>query len=311
MMKRIISLVLCLGMIAGALLMAGCESESTPKTSDEALPMTLNFVGITEDTTTPEAIDATEEALNKIFKTEFKTKIELTLVTADEYIALVEERVAEAEQAKTRLAAISKYNSMAQKIANQLEKANSDTDNKGLFSKWTQNAKVVEASTLSTGTVYTAEQTTVYEDGKIETVYPNATSPIDILMIDGKEMYDYLDEKGYLLSIADKLTTEFTKFKQYIYPTFFEQLEIITDDIKAIPNNNLLAEYTYLVVDKELADKYDLDVDAIDTYDDLDVGGAGFLSQVSANENVTALATEPEALGIYKYFEGDVAGGTY
>lgn len=311
MMKRIISLVLCLGMIAGALLMAGCESESTPKTSDEALPMTLNFVGITEDTTTPEAIDATEEALNKIFKTEFKTKIELTLVTADEYIALVEERVAEAEQAKTRLAAISKYNSMAQKIANQLEKANSDTDNKGLFSKWTQNAKVVEASTLSTGTVYTAEQTTVYEDGKIETVYPNATSPIDILMIDGKEMYDYLDEKGYLLSIADKLTTEFTKFKQYIYPTFFEQLEIITDDIKAIPNNNLLAEYTYLVVDKELADKYDLDVDAIDTYDDLDVGGAGFLSQVSANENVTALATEPEALGIYKYFEGDVAVGTY
>ena len=308
MMKRIISLVLCLGMLAGALLMAGCNEAVTP-TSDEALPMTLNFVGITEDTTTPEAIEATEEALNRIFKTEFKTRIELTLVTADEYIALVESRVAEAEQAKVRLNAINKYNSMAQSVANKLARAQADENEGGLFSKWTQSAKEVEASTLPTGTVYTAEQTTVHEDGKIETVYPNATSPIDILMIDGKEMYDYLDSKGYLLSISNKLTTEFTKFRQYIYPTYLEQLEEITGDIKAIPNNNLLAEYTYLVVDKALADKYDLDVDAIDSYDDLDA--EGFLAEVKANENVTVLATEPDALGIYTYFDGDVAVGTY
>lgn len=309
MMKRIISLVLCLGLIAGTFLMAGCE-ETAPAASDEALPMTLNFVGITEDTTTPDAIDATEEALNRIFEKQFKTRIELTLVTADEYIDLIEERVAEAEQAKTRLNAIAKYNSMAQSVADKLEKAQSDSNNKkGLFSKWTQNGKTVEASTLSTGTVYTAEQTTVYEDGKIETVYPNATSPIDILMIDGKEMYDYLDSKDYLLSVSDKLVNEFTKFKQYIYPTFFEQLETITGDIKAIPNNNLLAEYTYLVVDKTIADKYDFDVEAVDTYDDLDA--TGFLSQIKANENVTVLATEPDALGIYTYFEGDIAVGTY
>ncbi len=310
MMKRIISLVLCLGMIAGTLLMAGCGESTTTTTSDDALPMTLNFVGITEKSTTDEAIEATEEALNRIFKTQFKTKINLTLVTADQYIDLIEERVAEAVSAATRLSAIAKYNSMAQKIANKASQSDSN-DNKGLFSKWTQSAKTVEASTISTGTVYTAEQTTVYSDGKIETVYPTATSPIDILMIDGKEMYDYLDEKGYLLSIANALETEFTKFKQYIYPTYFDQLQTITGDIKAIPNNNLLAEYTYLVVDKELADKYDFDVDAVETYADLDKDGAGFLSEIAANESVTPLATEPDALGIYTYFDGDVAVGAY
>ncbi len=310
MMKRIISLILCLGMIAGALLMAGCDSDSSSTTSTtEALPMTLNFIGITEKTTTPEAIEATEEALNRIFKTEFKTKIELTLVTADEYIALIEARVKEADEAATKLAAIKKYNSFAQKLANEEQRAQSSDSDSGLFSKWTQAEKVVEASTLSTGTAYTAEQTTIYDDGKIETVYPSATSPIDILMIDGKEMYDYLDEKGYLLSIENKLETEFTKFRQYIYPTYLDQLKTITGDIKAIPNNNLLAEYTYLVVDKELADKYDLDVDAIDSYDDLDADG--FLAEVAANENVTPMATEPDALGIYTYFEGDIAVGTY
>ncbi len=310
MMKRIISLILCLGMIAGALLMAGCESEDGSTTSsNEALPMTLNFIGITEKTTTPDAIEATEEALNRIFKTEFKTKIELTLVTADQYINLVEARVKEADEAATKLAAIKKYNAFAQKLANEEQRAQSSDSDTGLFGKWTQSEDVVEASTLSTGTAYTAEQTTVYADGKIETVYPSATSPIDILMIDGKEMYDYLDAKGYLLSIENKLETEFTKFRQYIYPTYLEQLKTITGDIKAIPNNNLLAEYTYLVVDKALADKYDLDVDAIDTYDDLDADG--FLSEVAKNENVTPMATEPDALGVYSYFEGDIAVGTY
>ncbi len=313
MMKRIISLVLCLGMIAGALLMAGCEADTTVTSSNEALPMTLNFVGITEESTTAEAIEATEEALNRIFKTEFKTKVELTFVTADEYIDLIEERVAEAEQAALRLRAIGKYNTYAQTVAAAEQKALADAKekDKGLFSKWTQNAEVVEASTLSTGTVYSVEQTTIYEDGKIETLYPSATSPIDILMIDGKEMYDYLDEKGYLLSVNNKLETEFTKFKQYIYPTFLDQLKTITGDIKAIPNNNLLAEYTYLVVDKELAEKYDFDVDAVETYADLDVDGAGFLSAVAANENVTPMVTKPDALGIYQYFEGDTAVGTY
>ncbi len=309
MMKRIISLVLCLGMLAGALLMAGCESEGTTASTTEALPMTLNFVGITEKSTTQVAIDATEEALNRIFKTEFKTKVELTLVTADQYIDLIEARVQEAEQAAVRLNAIKKYNAMAQKIANAEERAQNSNSQSGLFGKWTQSGQTVEASTLSTGTAYTAEQTTVYDDGKIETVYPNATSPIDILMIDSKEMYDYLDEKGYLLSIENKLTTEFTKFRQYIYPTYLEQLKNVTGDIKAIPNNNLLAEYTYLVVDKALADKYDLDVDAIDSYDDLDA--EGFLAEVAAKEQVTPMATEPDALGIFTYFEGDIAVGTY
>ncbi len=311
MMKRIISLVLCLGMLAGTLLMAGCGEESTTTSTDESLPMTLSFLGITEDTTTPEAIEATEEALNRIFKTQFKTKVELTFVTADEYIALVDARVAEAKQAETKLAAINKYNALIQKRAVAAASTDSDSDDSLLFGKWAKEDKIIEASTLSTGTAYTAEQTTVYADGKIETVYPTASSPIDILMIADKEMYDYLDEKGYLLSIARSLESEFTKFKQYIYPAFLDQLQTITGDIKAIPNNNVVGEYTYLVVDKAIADKYDFDIDVIETYADLDENGAGFLSEVAASENVTVMATEPEALGIYTYFEGDTAVGTY
>ncbi|MBQ8497038.1 MAG: hypothetical protein IJ489_06260 [Clostridia bacterium] len=307
MFKRIISLGLCLAILAGTLLLAGCNQDttSTGTTNTDDLPATINLVGITEQSTTAEAIDFVEEALNKLTKTRFKTKVELTLVTADEYIDLIESRVAEAEQESVRLAAIGKYNSLAQKEANNAQRLLASQSKK--TSKWTKQATTIVASTLSTGDVYSAEETTVYEDGKIETLYPAAVSPIDILMIDGKEMYDYLDGKDYLLSIEKRLESEFTKFRQYIYPTFFDQLKVITGDIKAIPNNNLLAEYTYLVVEKELADKYEFNIDDVDNYADLE----SYLAEIKANESVAPLATTPDALGIYQYFEDDIAVGTY
>ena len=304
MMKRLVSLVLCLAMLAGTLLMVGC-GEAAVVSSDDILPATINMLLIA-DSVTPEAAQNVEDAINKLTKARFKTKVEMTFVTAEEYIELVEERTAEADYNATKLAAINKYNSLAQKEANAAEKLLASEKKKNA-SKWTQKVSSVVASTLSTGEIYSAEETTVYEDGKIETLYPEATSPIDIIMIADREMYDYLDEKGYLLSIANKLSTDFPQFKQFIYPTFFDQLQTITGDIKAIPNNNVLAQYTYLVVNKDIADKYDFDVDLVDNYADL----SDFLASVKANETVAPMATEPDALGIYTYFEDGVAVGTY
>lgn len=309
MIKRIVSLVLCLGMLAGILLMTSC-GQTTPGEDTGTLPGTINLIGITGETTTPEAIKAVENALNRISKARYKTQINLTLVTADEYIALIDEKIAEAEQRKVELAAIKKYNEYAIKQANELERI--QASQKKSISKWTKKVSGVIADTISTGKAYDNEETTIYDDGRIETLYPDATSPIDIVMIDGKDMYDYLDSKGVLLSIKSSLSgSTYSKFRQYIYPAFFEQLEAITGDIKAIPNNNLIAEYTYLVVDKALADKYDFDVDMVENYKDLDDGENGFLSQIKTNESVIPFATVPDALGIYQYFDGEIPVGTY
>ena len=311
MFKRIISLGLCLVMVA--LMFAGCgkKEDTTTTTSADELPATINLIGITDEATTQKSIDMVEEALNKISKTRYKTKIELTLVTADKYIEMVEEKIAEADQASIKLSAITKYNALAQKEANKAQKLMNESGGKK-NNKWTSQVTSVVASTMATGEIYSAEQTTVYADGKIETVYPDAQSPIDILMIDGKEMYDYLNEKGYLLSVEKKLDEKFTKFRQYIYPTFFDQLKAMTGDINAIPNNNLLAEYTYLLIDQEIADAYNggkgFNIDNVDNYDDL----AEFLAFVKANySDVAPLESEPEALGVFKYLDGEVAIGAY
>ncbi|MBQ3490222.1 MAG: hypothetical protein IJA86_06510 [Clostridia bacterium] len=310
MFKRIISFGLCLVMLA--VLFAGCgkKQEQTTTTNPEDLPQTINLIGITERTTTQEAIDFVEDALNKLSKTRYKTKIELTLVTADEYMKEVEKRVAEANLASVKLEAIKKYNALAVKEAGRAQKLLSESNTKK--NKWTSQVTSVVASTMSTGEIYSAEQTTVYEDGKIEVVYPAAQSPIDILMIDGKEMYEELEAKGYLLSVKKQLEEKFTKFRQYIYPTFFDQLDAMTGDIKAIPNNNLLAEYTYVIIDKTIADQYNdgngFNIDNVDNYADLEE----FLAYVKDNHTEYApLATEPEALGIYQFMEGELAIGTY
>jgi len=305
MFKRIISLGLCLVMLT--VLFAGCGKQTTTTTtSTDDLPATINLIGITEQSTTQDAIDAVETALNKISQTRYKTKINLTLVKADDYIKEIETRVAEADQAAIKLKAINKYNALAQKEANNAQKLANESGKKN--NKWTSQVTTVLASTLSTGKLYTAEETKVNADGTIETVYPDAQSPIDIVMIDSRETYDYLNEKGYLLSVEKKLDEKFTKFRQYIYPTFFSQLKAMTGEVNAIPNNNLLAEYTYLIVDKAIAEEYSFNIDNVDNYGDL----KNLLANVKKDHaDMAPLAVEPDALGIYTYMDGEVAIGAY
>ena len=86
MVKKLLCLILAAVMLFGVLAMTGCSlfGEKKQDDSDDRLPTTLNFLGITEGSTTPEATAAVEEELNKILVARYKTKIKLTLVTEDE-----------------------------------------------------------------------------------------------------------------------------------------------------------------------------------------------------------------------------------
>lgn len=300
MLKRVLSIVLAIVFVAGVLCFTGC-GEETPET-EERLPVTLSVLGITDGSTTPEAVKAVEDEINRIMGMMYSTHIDLTLVTVDEYEELVAERVALAKYNDKLDKAVQDYNSKA------VSNANSAAIKKTI-GKWKFVVSNVEATTVTTREKYTSIITELNEKGILEVVYPEAASPIDVVMIIGENMYRAFDEAGVTKSIKSELNTEaYTKFSQFIYPTYLELLQAITGDIKAIPGNNLLAEYTYLVVNKELADKYDFDVEAVDNYDDL----AGFLASVKAGENVTPMNTVPDPLGIFKIFEDDtIAIGTY
>ena len=188
MSKKILSLILAAVMIFGALAMTGCSlfEKNEQTETDDRLPTTLNLLGITESSTTPEAVAAVEEQINKILVAKYETKIKLKYM----------KKLAD-EQAR---------------IAASLSSGSG---------KWKKNNVTVIAETVSTRPIYTAEQTTVDEGGIISIVYPDPASPIDIVMVSGKEMYDYLDKNSIIASITSYLTEEnYQKLNQYIYRRF-------------------------------------------------------------------------------------------
>ncbi len=300
MFKKILSLALCLGMCLSIALTATSCGEEEETASKGDVPATFTLLGITGETTTPEYVDMVEKAINGILAPRYKSKIELMLVTEEEYLDLVEEQLDLAKYYETYDAAVATYNNYVKK------QSTSSYNTEKIFGNWIKPKVEVSLDTLATRLLYVAEQTTIHEDGKVETLYPEPRSPIDIITIADEDMYDTFDSWG-LLKPIEATYTSYQNLQKYIYPTYFSQLKTLKGNVCAIPNNNMLAEYTYLLVDKELADKYDYNINTFTGFADL----SDFLAKVKANENIVPFEKEPDALGIFYTFSEDVAIGTY
>ena len=300
MFKKILSLALCLVMCLSIALTATSCGEASTTTATGDVPATFTLLGITGETTTQEYVDMVEKAINDILAPRYKSKIELMLVTEDEYLDLVEEQLELAEYYKTFDAAVATYNTYVKK------QSTSSYNTEKIIGNWIKPRVEISLDTLATRLLYVAEQTTVHEDGKVETLYPEPRSPIDIITIANEDMYDLFASMG-LLKPIEATYTSYQNLQKYIYPTYFTQLKELKGNVSAIPNNNMLAEYTYLLVDKDLADKYDYNINTFTGFADL----SDFLAKVKANETVVPFAEEPDALGVFYTFSEDVAVGTY
>ena len=138
MLKKILSLTLCLCICLGVVISAtscGSESEKTSNSSStDAAPTTLSFLGVTSEVTSQDAIEKVETALNDIFSARYKTKIDLTLVTENEYMKLIEERVEQAKYWQKYDESIAQYNAF---IKNQANQTGTSTDK--IFGNWIAN----------------------------------------------------------------------------------------------------------------------------------------------------------------------------
>ncbi len=329
MLKKILSLILCLCMCFGIVISAtscGSSESSSSNTSSGStakVPTTLSFLGITSEETDPENVKMVEEALNEIFKARYKTKIDLTLVTEEKYMDLVEERIEIAKQYEVYDAAIAQYNAYIKKQANT-----STTTTDKIFGNWISGGVKVTLETLATRLVYVSEQTTVHEDGRVETLYPEAPSPVDIVMIVDEKMYDDFTNMGLLMDKAiDPSLTSYKNLQKYIYPTFFSELKNLKGMVNAIPNNNMLAESTYLVIDEKALNAYNdacknaeagltsKDAFAIEEFKNYDNEKfekfLKFVDEKDNGEYMVPFKSEPEALGVFKLFSDDVAIGAY
>lgn len=250
MKRKLIALLLCLTAVL-TLSFTGCgageEDISTEEEEASArAAVTLNMWMISEKEVSAETEALVEEAFNELTQSKYTTKVDFVFLTEDEYFDTLDE--------KLTLAAEHKANDVP--------------------------AIVLPGMAETTEVVETTAETVVNELGQRLLKYPDVEEhQIDIVFLAGKELMERYASEGKLSALDTNLNATSKVLKDYIYPAFLEQIKY-EKSTYAIPNNHLIGEYTYLLVNKELAEKYYIDTTKILSFTDC----ADLIAEIGAGE---------------------------
>ena len=133
------------------------------------------------------------------------------------------------------------------------------------------------------------------ELGVPEYIYPWVPeTQVDILYIGDKAYFNQFVEDGLLSSVASEINGTYKTLKTEIYPSYLNAVTI-NGNMYGIPNNVPTGEYTYLLLNKELMDKYSFSASDIDTWEDCEK----FLEVVAGEVDAPILLPETLSEGSY------------
>lgn len=247
LMCLFLSTAMLLGMLAGCSSNAGNEEdvEATADTEESSrISMTLSLWLPTNEGTTEEAIELTEAAINKLTQAKYDTAIELHAIPRSEYQAAIDARLDE--------------------IAKTLEEREIAAEEKRKQAKELQ-AQGIETEAEEETTETVAEEETYVNDLGITVIkYPEVSdTQMDIFLVQGYENYVRYIENEQIQQLDSELSGNSKILKTYIYPTFLTLAK--EGGTYAIPNNHPVGQYDYLLVNKELVDKFDYDGKSLNT----------------------------------------------
>ena len=238
MKKRLVCLFLCLVMLLSVVLTSCSKKDEeeakeniTQDASDTAITLTMWVVS--EEKVSDAAAAAVTEALNAITRPKFKTELVLTYLTEDEYEAKLSATIAAYEEEKKHAVSV--------------------------------ETEAPEETETGEGNVVTDEtETNKYGQSVIK--YPDlVANQVDIIYIAGEDMYIDFIEKGWLAELDTELSSSSKKIKEYVSTTLLSAAKY-NGTTYAIPNNRVIGEYTYMLLNKDLMSTY-----AQDAYAKLDM----------------------------------------
>ncbi len=269
MKRRVLLFLLCLTLLVSGIAMTSCSSGDDDETPLEDLTYkstsnrarTLVLCSITNESTTQEAVELVQAKLNSYTESKFNTHIVLKLLTANEYSQYVEKQVQDIEK---RL-------ELKERLANAAKTANNAMNVVGFTT----------ATTVTEETEAVTDQTQIGESGVKEVVYPvPEDDQMDIFLINGYEMYTDFVSRGVLSDLSEQiLSGEAKLLSHYINPTMMEAVTL-DKKVYAIPNNTLMGEYEFILLRKDLCEKYYYDADRIGSVSDL----SSYLQTIKKNE---------------------------
>jgi len=300
MTKRLISLMLVLVMLL-SLCMTACSSESEDGDEEEEQVqrenVALTIYAITNESTTKEALDAVEEKISNYCVAKYKTSIDLRFFTESEYQAGLD---AMYDQFAAQEAAAKKAEE-EKKAAEKSEAAYKATLTAEERKEYDQQKRLEAKKQKEEAEKLAQKQQELIAQGKDVATVKDVQ--MDIIYINGMEdYYSYIDS-GLLNNLTTYLSVEFKNLKDYIYPSFLTAATV-SSGIYGIPNNQAIStNETYFVVNKALAEKYQVDWTKVRSITDLN----SVFAQIRANEaGVTPIYGDFDPEGIVFYPEADM-----
>ena len=320
MNKRLMSLILAFLMLS-SLLFTGCsslgEGEGTDLDKELAGEASNSAITLSMYVVSAEPVDEktalkVEDAFNKITKPNFKTQVKLHFATYDEYYANIEKVVEE----NLAFAVLEEEHTKALKQAKKNAKAEGVVTDDAWFDAFYAANKQYEQFRETeelTGEDTTAEQTELVTIEGIDNSYTlsqvkypdEKPAQIDILWIDSYDRYVEFIEREMIERLDSELTGASKKLNEYINNELLTWAKWCTQGTYGIPNNVIIGEYTYLLVNKELAKKYSYNPEELTTL----AKCADFLSDVSKYEpNVAPILGDIYPVNTY-YWNIDTTTG--
>ncbi len=236
---------------------------------------------------TKAAYDAVEAEFTKITKSKYKVNVDLIFYTEDEYFdtlkVTMREYALEAQNAELASRALNKYIEDYQAAfpeANYPEKRLTEEFYKYFPEYEKYKDMIVDEDEEDESGAVVEEQYKENDLGIKELVYPE-TQPnqLDIIYISGLDMYNEYIENEWLQSLNDYIKTTGKKLNDYITSALLEGVKVDSETY-GIPNNVQIGEYTYMLVDKVLFDRYYQNKESIHNILDLDT----FLQDINESE---------------------------
>ena len=234
MKKRALCLVLGLLMILATLLTGCASGNGNVDTEGATEALTITLYCIKQEGTTDEGIAKVQNALNEITENRFNTHLILKFYTEDEYYSVIDEKAAAIEQM----------------LKEKEEEEKRIKEEQQSLKKAGITIPQTEASTEET--TITVE-TVIGSDGKVKIAYPKEEdNQLDIFLInDMGKLKEYTSEE-VIQNLSEQLSGSYKILNKYINSSLLGAVTI-DGGIMAVPNNHTVGEYTYLLVNKELA----------------------------------------------------------
>lgn len=238
------------------------------------------------------AYQAAEDAFSKLTKSKYKINVDLMFYTKEEYSDIIsgvmEEYALESQNIERAEKARKKYVSDYKTYWETKNGKGSFTPDiealvvEDFYARFPEFAKYKGQSSAENEDIKFEEQYKENEDGIQELVYPEAEeNQLDIIYVSGLDMYkEYIDNE-WIISLDGLIDTTGKKLKTYIASSLLSGVKL-DGGTYAIPNNVQIGKYTYMLIDRDLYDKwYGPDYMNVDNV--LDIGD--FLSDIVKNEN--------------------------